>query len=171
MKFSKIAKALELRHYKKLLLFMFRHPILFVERLSMFIKISIAWTVVSTLFGFFLFGLVTRELIIEKNKNAKLTEDSKIVEKRLADFENSSTYKEGTGTEAELRQSVKILNDSILVYERMAVLPFSHKKLPDFRNRLQTVLTLLLGKNNTKALAELEKLSEDVTKEVNIQSL
>lgn len=171
MNFTKIAKVLELAHYKRVILFFFKHPIKFVRRLSMFMKLSIGWTVVSTVFGFVVFGLVVKDLVIEKSKNAHLQSEFQNVQKDLTTLKNSEAYKVGTDLEKDFKESNRILNDSIVVYSRIIELPTNHKKLPDFKKRLQYVLSTLSSKNNSEASITLKKLSEDVAKERIAQSL
>jgi len=165
MKLSKIARILELNHYKNAFLFFIKHPIKFIKRLSMFMKLSIGWTVISTVFGFVVFGLVARDLVIEKSKNTKLTSDFQKVQQDLLKIQNSSEYKIAKGVGSDLNESKKLLSDSILLYEKILTLPNNHKKIPDFKNKLQKAISYLRTQNNMKAKSELEQLSKDLASE------
>ena len=144
---------------------MFRHPVLFVERLSMFMKLSIGWTIISTVFGFVLFGLVARDLLVEKSKNTKLTSDFQKAQESLTAIQNSNDFKLVKSINADLNESKALLSETIKVYEKIIILPNNHKKLPVFKKRLQTILGFLQSQKNQEARQELDKLSKDLASE------
>ncbi len=157
MKLSKIARILELNHYKNAFLFFIKHPIKFIKRLSMFMKLSIGWTVISTVFGFVVFGLVTRELVLEKSINKNLMLEVSQVKEEL------SNIKSKPSEDKEKLEAVIIqIGD---MYETIYSSKGSDKNKIKYKKRLSSVLHYLSNQNITLAENELKKLSSDISKD------
>lgn len=160
-----LLKILQFEHYKRLTLFIFHHPVLWMKRTSPFFKLSIGWTIVSTVFGFVLFGLVARNLLVEQHKNADLTREKAAVEKQYTGLKNQDQYKINQALKKQVEDIHTNYTGAVTIYESMVDLPPTDKKLPDFQKRFAAVLKFLSDKNNSSASAEIKKLGSDVAAE------
>lgn len=160
-------KVLQIEHYKRVIAFILHHPILFIKRLSMYSKVTITWTIVSTAFGFIVFGLVARNLVLEKYKNSALTEQKVQIQKELSTYKNRDEFKINKQLEKEVKENHDLFLSSIPVYEAITDLPDTDKKLPDFTTRFALILKQLSDKNNSSASAQIKKLKTDVDTEKN----
>lgn len=165
MNYQNLARVLELRHYRRVLLFILHHPIRFIKRLSMFMKVSIVWTIISTLFGFVLFALVTQSLLAEKAKNTRISANLESMHQSLVKLQNQDQRLINIKLQKDMDHIHDTYTSAVSTYEDLADLPVTSKKATSFRKSFALILSFLSKKNYASASSELKSLSEDLDAE------
>lgn len=123
---------------------------------------SFIWSIISTAIGVALFFNQERILAERRQQNLVLQTENAQIEKSLKQLEQRDEYKVNITLEKNLKENHDIYESTITVYEDLADLPATSKKLPDFKTRFALILKHLSDLNNSSASSELKKLSADV---------
>lgn len=120
---------------------------------------SFIWSVISTAVGLFFFFQLQAKYNAEHQKTQTLERNFSVKEQELGELKNNDAVN-------EISQSRKILTETISVFDNIIKLPTNHKKLPDFKRRISLILSYLSSKNLPFATSELQKLSLEVSAEI-----
>ncbi len=130
---------------------------------------SLIWSIVTTVVGLFFFFQLQVKYNAEQVKTETLNLQIAKIEKSLETIKGRDEYKINESLKQQFKENHDLLQSTISVYEVLADLPATDKKLVEFRTRFALVLKYLSDKNNSSASSELKKLGEDVEVEKKAQ--